>query len=87
MGKRSGLQNLQSRRMNKGRNWSSISEIKSEIPPCEPPKVGSKAGPVPPCEQPLAIKGCGCGCDCGLVKFGSHKTTVLPIFGSFLVLL
>ena len=51
MGRRSGLQNLQSRR--KGRNRSSISEIKSEIPPREPPKAGSKAGPVPPCEQPL----------------------------------
>ena len=56
MGRRSGLQNLQSMRMDKGRNRSSISEIKSEIPqntPCEPPKASSKAGPVPHANSPL----------------------------------
>ena len=55
MGRRSGLQNLQSRRMDKGRNRSSVSEIKSEIPPCKPPKAGSKVGPVPHANSPLDV--------------------------------
>ena len=53
MGRRFGLQNLQSRRMDKGRNRSSISEIKSEIPPYKPPKAGSNRVRSPHANSPL----------------------------------